>query len=337
MNPFDFQQPADVDAVLAALAAPGARPVAGGTNLLDLMKEGVMKPSSLVDINPIAGLDAIAEDGTGLRLGALARNADTAYHPLVQERYPLLAAAILAGASPQLRNMATNGGNLLQRTRCVYFYDVGTPCNKREPGTGCPAKAGLNRQLAILGTSAQCIATHPSDMCVALRALDATVHVRAANGERSIPFADFHRLPGDTPDVDSTLQPGELITHITLPDARRFAQRFDYVKVRDRLSYAFALVSVAAALDLAADGTVRAARIALGGVAHKPWRVEEAEALLVGRPAGETAFEQAAERILRGARGYGQNDFKIPLAQNAIVLALTAAAQKGDRQKGDRQ
>jgi xanthine dehydrogenase YagS FAD-binding subunit len=331
MNPFDFQQPADVDAALAALAA-GARPVAGGTNLLDLMKAGVTQPSGLVDINPIAGLAAIAEDGTGLRLGALARNADTAYHPLVRERYPLLAAAILAGASPQLRNMATNGGNLLQRTRCVYFYDVGTPCNKREPGTGCPAKAGINRQLAILGTSAHCIATHPSDMCVALRALDATVHVRAANGERAIAFADFHRLPGDTPDIDSSLQPGELITHITLPDARRFAQRFDYVKVRDRLSYAFALVSVAAALDLAADGTVRAARIALGGVAHKPWRVEEAEELLVGRPAGETAFEQAAERILRGARGYGQNDFKIPLAKNAIVLALTAAAQKGDRQ-----
>jgi xanthine dehydrogenase YagS FAD-binding subunit len=331
MNPFDFQQPTDVDAALAALAAPGARPIAGGTNLLDLIKEGVMKPSGLVDINPIAGLDTIEEDGAGLRLGALARNADTAYHPLVQERYPLLAAAILAGASPQLRNMATNGGNLLQRTRCVYFYDVGTPCNKREPGTGCPAKAGLNRQLAILGTSAQCIATHPSDMCVALRALDATVHVRAANGERSIPFADFHRLPGDTPDVDSTLQPGELITHISLPDAHRFAQRFDYVKVRDRLSYAFALVSVAAALDLAADGTVRAARIALGGVAHKPWRVEEAEELLVGRPAGETAFEQAAERILRGARGYGQNDFKIPLARNAIVQALTNAARKGDK------
>jgi xanthine dehydrogenase YagS FAD-binding subunit len=336
MNPFAFTQPADVDAALAALAAPGARSVAGGTNLLDLMKEGVMTPSGLVDINPIAGLDAIAEDGAGLRLDALARNADTAYHPLVQERYPLLAAAILAGASPQLRNMATNGGNLLQRTRCVYFYDVGTPCNKREPGTGCPAKAGLNRQLAILGTSAQCIATHPSDMCVALRALDATVHVRAANGERSIPFADFHRLPGDTPDIDSTLQPGELITHITLPDARRFAQRFEYVKVRDRLSYAFALVSVAAALDLAADGTVRAARIALGGVAHKPWRVEEAEALLTGQPASEAAFEQAAERILRGARGYGQNDFKIPLAKNAIIQALTNAARKNEL-RGDKQ
>ncbi|MCS0613996.1 xanthine dehydrogenase family protein subunit M [Massilia kyonggiensis] len=332
MNPFAFTQPADVDAALAALAAPGARPIAGGTNLLDLIKEGVMTPAGLVDINPIAGLDAIGEDGSGLRLGALARNADTANHPLVRERYPLLAAAILAGASPQLRNMATNGGNLLQRTRCVYFYDVGTPCNKREPGTGCPAKAGINRQLAILGTSAHCIATHPSDMCVALRALDATVHVRAANGERTIPFADFHRLPGDTPDVDTTLQPGELITHITLPDARRFAQRFEYVKVRDRLSYAFALVSVAAALDLAADGTVRAARIALGGVAHKPWRVEEAEELLAGRPAGETAFEQAAERILRGARGYGQNDFKIPLARNAIVQALTNAAKKGDKQ-----
>ena len=336
MNPFDFQRPADVDAALAALAVPGARPVAGGTNLLDLIKEGVMTPSGLVDINPIAGLDTIEEDGSGLRLGALARNADTAHHPLVRERYPLLAAAILAGASPQLRNMATNGGNLLQRTRCVYFYDVGTPCNKREPGTGCPAKAGINRQLAILGTSAHCIATHPSDMCVALRALDATVHVRAANGERSIPFADFHRLPGDTPDVDSTLRPGELITHITLPDARRFAQRFDYVKVRDRLSYAFALVSVAAALDLAADGTVRAARIALGGVAHKPWRVEEAEALLTGQPASEAAFEQAAERILRGARGYGQNDFKIPLARNAIVQALTNAARKNEL-RGDKR
>jgi len=329
MNPFDFTQPKDVDAVLAALAAPGARPIAGGTNLLDLMKEGVMQPSGLVDINPVAtmGLDGIDADGDGLRLGALARNADTAYHPLVRERYPLLSAAILAGASPQLRNMATNGGNLLQRTRCVYFYDVGTPCNKREPGTGCPAKAGLNRQLAILGTSERCIATHPSDMCVALRALDAVVHVRTRIGERMIPFADFHRLPGDTPEIDSNLQPGELITHITLPDARRFAGHSAYIKVRDRLSYAFALVSVAAALDLDDDGTIRAARIALGGVAHKPWRVEEAEALLVGQPAGEAAYARAAERILEGARGYGQNDFKIPLAKNAIVQALITAAR----------
>jgi xanthine dehydrogenase YagS FAD-binding subunit len=333
MNPFAFTQPNDVDAVLAALAAPGARPIAGGTNLLDLMKEGVMQPSGLVDINPVAtaGLDVIEADGGGLRLGALARNADTAYHPLVRERYPLLSAAILAGASPQLRNMATNGGNLLQRTRCVYFYDVGAPCNKRAPGTGCPAKAGINRQLAILGTSAQCIATHPSDMCVALRALDATVHVRAANGARAIPFADFHRLPGDRPDVDSTLQPGELITHITLPDADRFAQRFEYVKVRDRLSYAFALVSVAAALDVSGDGTIRAARIALGGVAHRPWRVEVAEDLLAGEPATAAAFEKAASRILQGARGHGQNDFKIPLARNAIVQALTRALHKGEQ------
>ena len=330
MNPFAFSQPKDVDAALAALAAPGARPIAGGTNLLDLMKETVMAPSCLVDINPIAGLDAIEADGDGLRLGALARNADTAYHPLVRERYPLLSAAILAGASPQLRNMATNGGNVLQRTRCVYFYDVGAPCNKRAPGTGCPAKAGINRQLAILGTSEHCIATHPSDMCVALRALDATVHVRAANGARAIPFAGFHRLPGDRPDVDSTLRPGELITHITLPGADRFAQRFEYVKVRDRLSYAFALVSVAAALDVGADGTVRAARIALGGVAHQPWRVEAAEELLAGQSATEAMFEQAADRILQGARGHGQNDFKIPLARNAIVQALTRALHKGE-------
>jgi len=333
MNPFTFIQPDDVDAALAALAAPGARPIAGGTNLLDLMKEGVMTPSGLVDINPLAagGLDRIEEDGAGLRLGALARNADTAYHPLVRERYPLLSAAILAGASPQLRNMATNGGNLLQRTRCVYFYDVGTPCNKRAPGTGCPARAGINRQLAILGTSATCIATHPSDMCVALRALDATVHVRAAHGVRAIPFADFHRLPGDAPDVDTTLQPGELITHIALPDARRFAAHSAYVKVRDRLSYAFALVAVAAALDLADDGTIRAARVALGGVAHKPWRVEDAEDLLVGRPATESAFAAAAERILHGARGHGQNDFKLPLAHNAVIEALRAAARKEQR------
>jgi xanthine dehydrogenase YagS FAD-binding subunit len=332
MKPFALTQPKDIDGVLSALAA-GARPIAGGTNLLDLMKEGVMNPGSVVDVNPIAtsGLDVIEADGDGLRLGALARNADTAYHALVRERYPLLSSAILAGASPQLRNMATNGGNLLQRTRCVYFYDVGTPCNKREPGTGCPAKAGINRQLAILGTSEQCIATHPSDMCVALRALDATVHVRSAgadgSSERAIPFADFHRLPGDRPDIDSNLQPGELITHITLPDAARFAAHSAYIKVRDRLSYAFALVSVAAALDLDAGGTIRAARIALGGVAHKPWRVEEAEALLVGQPANDTSFAQAAARILEGARGYGQNDFKLTLAQNAIVQALTTATR----------
>jgi xanthine dehydrogenase YagS FAD-binding subunit len=336
MNPFTFKQAANVDAALPLLATEGARPVAGGTNLLDLMKAGVMAPPQLVDINPLeqAGLDIIEEHEGGLRLGALARNATTAYHDTVRSRYPLLSAAILAGASPQLRNMASNGGNLLQRTRCVYFYDVGTPCNKREPGTGCPAKNGINRQLAILGTSEQCIATHPSDMCVALRALDATVHVKSGGGERAIPFADFHRLPGDRPDIDSNLQPGELITHITLPDAARFVDHSAYIKVRDRLSYAFALVSVAAALDLAPDGSIRAARIALGGVAHKPWRVEDAESALVGKPAGEAAFEEAATRILQGARGYGQNDFKLTLAKNAIVQALTTAMRGTDFAKG---
>jgi xanthine dehydrogenase YagS FAD-binding subunit len=339
MNPFSFTQPKDIDGVLAALALDGARPIAGGTNLLDLMKESVMAPPQLVDINAIAeaGLDRIEESGDGgLRLGALARNADTAYHPLVRERYPLLSSAILAGASPQLRNMATNGGNLLQRTRCVYFYDVGVPCNKREPGTGCPAKHGINRQLAILGTSEHCIATHPSDMCVALRALDAVVHVRSRVGARAIPFAEFHRLPGDRPELDSTLQPGELIVHIALPDAARFAGHSAYLKVRERLSYAFALVSVAAALDLD-GGTIRAARIALGGVAHKPWRVEEAERELEGKQAGEAAFLLAAERILQGARGHGQNDFKLPLAKNAIVQALTAAMRGTEYARGERE
>jgi xanthine dehydrogenase YagS FAD-binding subunit len=338
MNPFSFIQPKDIDGVLALLTE-GARPIAGGTNLLDLMKEGVMSPPRVVDVNAIAqaGLDAIeeSEDG-GLRLGALARNADTAYHPLVRERYPLLSSAILAGASPQLRNMATNGGNLLQRTRCVYFYDVGVPCNKREPGTGCPAKHGINRQLAILGTSEHCIATHPSDMCVALRALDAVVRVRSTAGEREIPFGEFHRLPGERPELDSTLQPGELVTHIALPDARRFVAHSAYIKVRERLSYAFALVSVAAALDLD-GGTIRAARIALGGVAHKPWRVEQAERELEGKQAGEAAFLLAAERILEGARGWGQNDFKLPLAKNAIVQALSTAMRGTAYARGERE
>jgi xanthine dehydrogenase YagS FAD-binding subunit len=342
MNPFAFTQPKDIDGVLAALAREGARPIAGGTNLLDLMKEAVMQPLHLVDINAIApaGLDRIEESGNGgLRLGALARNADTAYHPLVRDSYPLLSSAILAGASPQLRNMATNGGNLLQRTRCVYFYDVGVPCNKREPGTGCPAKHGINRQLAILGTSEQCIATHPSDMCVALRALDAVVHVRSSSGAREIPFAEFHRLPGEHPELDSTLQPGELIVHIALPDADRFAAHSAYIKVRERLSYAFALVSVAAALDIDEErgGTIRAARIALGGVAHKPWRVEEAERELEGKQAGEAAFALAAERILQGARGWGQNDFKLPLAKNAIVQALLTAARGTAWARGERE
>jgi xanthine dehydrogenase YagS FAD-binding subunit len=338
MKPFSLTQPKDVEGVLASLAN-GARPIAGGTNLLDLMKENVMSPPQVVDINAIAraGLDRIEESANGgLRLGALARNADTAYDPLVRDRYPLLSSAILAGASPQLRNMATNGGNLLQRTRCIYFYDVGVPCNKREPGTGCPAKHGINRQLAILGTSELCIATHPSDMCVALRALDAVVHVRSSSGTRAIPFGEFHRLPGERPDLDSTLQPGELIVHIELPEAKRFVDHSAYIKVRERLSYAFALVSVAAALDLD-GGTIRAARIALGGVAHKPWRVEEAERELEGKQAGEAAFALAADRILQGARGWGQNDFKLPLAKNAIIQALQTAVRGTAYARGEKE
>jgi xanthine dehydrogenase YagS FAD-binding subunit len=232
--------------------------------------------------------------------------------------------------------MATNGGNLMQRTRCYYFYDLATPCNKREPGSGCSAREGLNRQLAILGTSEHCIATHPSDMCVALRALDAVVHVRSQRGGREIPFVEFHRLPGDHPELDNTLEPGELITHITLPDARRFVGHSAYVKVRERLSYAFALVSVAAALDLE-GGTIRGARIALGGVAHKPWRVEEAEQALEGKAPGADAFGAAADIVLHGAKGHGQNDYKLTLARNAIEQALTTAARGTDYAKGEKR
>lgn len=325
MNPISYYRAADAAEALH-LAGDGTRFIAGGTNLLDLMKEFVMRPRALVDINglPLDGIEATADGG--LLLGATARNADTAYHPLVRERYPLLTAAILAGASPQIRNMASNGGNLLQRTRCHYFYDVTTPCNKRQPGSGCAAIGGLTRQHAILGASEHCIAVHPSDMCVALAALDAVLHVRSANGERQIAFADFHRLPDDRPELDTTLAAGELITHIALPPAPRFARHAYYLKLRERASYAFALVSVAAMLDLGDDGRVRAARIALGGVAHKPWRVPAAEALLVGHPVSDDSFAHAAGMLLAGARGQGQNNFKIALAQRAVVRALHLAA-----------
>ena len=324
MNPLSFVVPFDQAAALTQIRAEGARFIAGGTNLVDLMKERVMLPQRLVDINRLA-LDAIEEaDDGGLRLGALARNAATAYHRLVQERYPLLSAAILAGASPQIRNMASNGGNLLQRTRCHYFYDVGVPCNKREPGSGCPAIGGISRQHAILGASDACIATHPSDMCVALRALGAVVHVASGNGERAIPFGEFHRLPGDQPQIDTNLAPDELITHIALPAAAQFAAHSVYLKLRERASYAFALVSVAAMLDIGDDGSIREGRVALGGVAHKPWRVEEAETLLRGAP-DPARFGAFADRLLQGAQGQGGNDFKIVMARRAIVRALNMA------------
>lgn len=325
MNPFTYLRPRDVLGALDGVTRhPAARFIAGGTNLLDLMKENVTRASHLVDINRLP-FDKIedTEEG-GLRIGALVTNADVAWNAQVEKRYPLLSKAILAGASPQLRNMATTGGNLLQRTRCYYFYDTGTPCNKREPGSGCGAKEGFNRIHAILGASEQCIATHPSDMCVALAALEAVVRVADVEGERTIPFADFHRLPGDTPHLDTNLEPGELITAVELPP-EGFASHCAYLKVRDRASYAFALVSVAAALRMDGD-RVQTARVTLGGVAHKPWRDPEAEALLTGKPPTREHFQAVAEALLRGAKGQGHNTFKIELAKRSVVRALEQAA-----------
>src|SRR5438105_13460364 len=274
MNPFTYTRAADPQqATQASAANASAKFLAGGTNLIDLMKMGVERPTQLVDVNrlPLAQVEELPNGG-GVRIGGLTRNSDVAEHPLIVQRYPVLSQALLAGASPQLRNLATTGGNLLQRTRCYYFYDPAFPqCNKRKPGSGCGALNGFNRIHAILGQSEQCIATHPSDMCVALAALDAIVRVRGPNGEREIPMADFHRLPGDTPERDTNLTPDELIVAVDLP-AMPFATRSHYLKVRDRASYAFALVSVAAALDLDSNETIKVARVALGGVANKPWR-----------------------------------------------------------------
>src|SRR5215813_4263048 len=288
------------------------------------MKENVARPSRLIDITRLP-LDKIEDtrDG-GLRLGALVANTDVAYHPQVEQRYPLLSKAILAGASPQLRNMATVGGNLMQRTRCYYFYDTATPCNKRQPRSGCSAIHGFNRIHAILGTSEHCIAVHPSDMCVALAALEAVVRVSGPGGDRAIPFAEFHRLPGDTPHLDTNLGADEIITAVDLP-AKGFAEHHAYLKVRERTSYAFALVSVAAALDMD-GGKVTEARLALGGVAHKPWRDRQAEALLLGQDATRENLRRAAEALLRDARGFGHNDFKVELAKRAVVRALMQAA-----------
>jgi len=308
-----------------------ARYLAGGTNLIDLMKYKLASASALIDIHHIEEHRTITttEHG-GLWLGAFVSNADTAYHPLVEERYPLLSRAILAGASPQIRNMATNGGNLLQRTRCYYFYDASSPCNKREPGSGCPAIQGYNRNMAILGTSEHCIAVFPSDMCVALAALDATVVTQGPYGARRIPFGEFHRLPGDTPEIDNTLQMGEIIVGIELPD-EGFAEHHSYLKLRDRNSFAFALVSVATGLTLD-NGIISAARIALGGVSHKPWRVPAAEQFLIGKEPTREAFAGAADIILAGAVGYGFNTFKIELAKRAIVrngmMALNPDSQR---------
>lgn len=332
---FDYKRPDATAEAVAAGRSEHAAYLAGGTNLVDLMKENVARPLQVVDINRLPLKAIEARENGGLRLGALATNADTAYHPEVQARYPLLASAILAGASPQLRNAATNGGNLNQRTRCYYFYDTDTPCNKRNPGEGCGAIGGVNRIHAILGASDQCIATHPSDMCVALAALEAEVQVSGPGGDRTIPFADYHRLPGDEPWRDNTLRPGELVTAIDLP-AEGFAGNYTYLKLRDRLSYAFALVSVAVAMKME-DGEIAEARVALGGVAHKPWRVPEAEQLLRGERPGEDAFRAVAEALLKGAVGQGENDFKIGLARRAIVRALAQAAAGTPQSQTDKR
>jgi xanthine dehydrogenase YagS FAD-binding subunit len=324
MNQFQYVRATKPQGAIDVVAKdPNAKFIAGGTNLVDLMKRGIMTPQKLVDINRLP-LAKIERQDKGLRLGALALNSTVANDELVRQHQPLLALALNAGASPQLRNMATVGGNMLQRTRCSYFYDLTMPCNKREPGTGCGALEGINRMHAIFGASDKCIAVHPSDMSVALVALDATVLVSGPKGDRRIAFADFHRLPGDTPEKDSNLEAGELITAVDIPDGP-FTKHVHYQKVRERASYAFALVSTAAALDL--DGnTIKAARLAMGGVAHKPWRLTAAEQSLVGQPATEASFRRAAEVAMQGAKAFKYNAYKLKLGPNTIVQALRTAA-----------
>ncbi len=337
MNRFSYVRPDDMASAVRELASgPAARVIAGGTNLVDLMKYNVEHPTRLIDITRLPGLDTIEDTSQGgLRIGALVSNTAVAYDERVTKRFPLLASAVLAGASPQLRNAASTGGNLLQRTRCYYFYDAATPCNKREPGSGCSAIGGLNRMHAILGASEHCIATHPSDMCVALAALAATVHVTGPQGDRAIPFHDFHRLPGEHPETDTNLARDEIIAAIELPP-EDFSAHYTYLKVRDRLSYAFALVSVAAALELDGDRIVQA-RLALGGVAHKPWRDSEAEAVLRGQQPTLENFASAADHLLASARGYGHNDFKIELARRVIVRALSQAAAGTPQSQTDKR
>lgn len=328
MKSFKFTETADAaNAVRTVSANKSAKFLAGGTNLIDLMKEYITHPDELVDISSLP-LAQIKTTSSGISIGALAKNSVTANHPLVRQNYPLLSMAILAGASGQLRNMATNGGNLMQRTRCQYFYDIAMPCNKREPGTGCGAMEGLNRIHAVLGYSDQCIATYPGDMANALYALDAVVKVRGTNGqERSIPIQDFHRLPENNPEKDNNLEHGELITAIEIPK-NNFANKSYYLKVRDRASYAFALVSVAAALEVKGN-QIQAARIVLGSVAHKPWHSTEAEKLLVGKPATEESFKAAAELALKDAKPLAHNGYKVELGKRSIVLALQRAMAGG--------
>ncbi|MDF2433391.1 MAG: xanthine dehydrogenase YagS FAD-binding subunit, partial [Mucilaginibacter sp.] len=311
MKQFQYLRAASQQTALDAISKPGTKIIAGGTNLVDLMKRGVTAPDKLVDITHLP-LKNITPTKGGLHIGALALNSTVSENGIVVQKFPLLSMALKAGASPQLRNMATVGGNMMQRTRCSYFYDTTMPCNKREPGTGCGALGGFNRMHAIFGTSDKCIAVHPSDMCVGLAALDATVIIAGKKGERRIPFTEFHRLPGEHPDIDNTLAKDEMIIGVDIPD-NNFAKHSYYLKVRDRQSYAFALVSVAAGLDIS-NGTIRQARLAMGGVAHKPWRLFEAEKFLVGKPVSEDSFKQAAQIAMQGAKGYENNTFKLKLA-----------------------
>jgi xanthine dehydrogenase YagS FAD-binding subunit len=326
MRPFDYVSAPDVDTAVRTIAdRPGAKLLGGGTNLVDLMRQDVERPTTVVDISavPLTDVDELADGG--LRIGALVRNSRLAAHPAVRSRYPVLAQALLSGASGQLRNMATVGGNLLQRTRCLYFADAAAACNKREPGSGCDAIGGFHRGNAVLGTSEHCIATHPSDMAVALAALDAVVEVQSVRGTRRVPLVELHRLPGDTPHLETVLEADELITAVELPPAPAPSR---YRKVRDRASFAFALVSVAAALEVR-DGTVAVARVALGGVATKPWRAYEAERVLTGAPATVDTFRAAARAELAGAAGLPDNEFKIELARRTMVAVLGQLLAEG--------
>jgi len=327
MNTFEYVRPATTAEAVVAAAQPGAAYLAGGTNLMDLMKGGIARPGRLVDVNHLPGLGRIEHlAGGGVRIGALVRNADLAHDPDFSRRFPAVAEALLSGASAQLRNAATVGGNLLQRTRCEHFYDLASACNKRDPGAGCEARGGDTRLHAVLGWSESCIATHPSDFCVPLVALDAVVEIEGNAGRREVPLENFHRLPGDTPERESVLEPGELIVAVRLPDeAAAFSAHARYLKVRERTSYAFAVVSAAAALRIEGD-TIVAARIALGGVAAKPWRARAAEAKLAGASRSGVAFRGAAEAALADARPSGDNEFKIELARRIVVRALTMAA-----------
>jgi len=327
MKTFDYVRPRTIREAVAAASEPGAAYLAAGTNLVDLMKDGIVRPDRLVDLNHLPGLDGIEHlpDG-GVRIGALVRNADLAHEPAFARRFPAIAEALLSGASAQLRNVATVGGNLLQRTRCAYFYDVPSACNKRNPGSGCDARGGETRLQAVLGWSESCIATHPSDFCVPLVAFDAMVEIEGRSGRREVPLEDFHRLPGDTPERETVLEPGELITAVRLPGAAaEFSAHARYLKVRERTAYAFAVVSAAAALRMA-GGAIVQARLSLGGVALKPWRARAAEELLTGARPGAAAFRRAAEAALADAKPSGENAFKIELARRIVVRALTLAA-----------